>query len=194
MFDGNIYATAQWDGFHEKRSIIRRVFLVYFVAVNDGASLWDFITWMVDEWEWCIGVMILTGELRSSRRKTCLRPSHSPTPTVDPTLYALECRNIHIRNYWKSLTFIGPCIVNIFAEYNQQAANFHNLFISVRRCTCFRRVFRPSSGAQHCTYSVRHFFRPAVSPDVSRFLYFCKTLHMFQTVFPSIIRSSKLHI
>ena len=29
-------------------------------------------------------------------------------------------------------------------------------FISVRLCTCFRGVFRPSSGAQNCTYSVRH--------------------------------------
>jgi len=27
-----------------------------------------------------------------------------------------------------------------------------------------------------------------------KFIYFCKTLYMFQTVFPSIIRSSKLHI
>ena len=31
-----------------------------------------------------------------------------------------------------SLTFIGPCIANIFAEYNQQDATFLNLFISVR--------------------------------------------------------------
>jgi len=30
--------------------------------------------------------------------------------------------------------------------------------------------------------------------DVSQFIYFCKTLFMFQTVFPSIIRSSNLHI
>jgi len=30
--------------------------------------------------------------------------------------------------------------------------------------------------------------------DVSQFIYFCQTLYMFQTVFPSIIRSSKLHI
>ena len=30
--------------------------------------------------------------------------------------------------------------------------------------------------------------------NVSQFLYFCKTLYMFQTGFPSIIRSSKLHI
>jgi hypothetical protein len=54
------------------------------------------------------------------------------------------------------LKFIDPCIANIFAEYNQQDATFHNLFISVRRCTCFRRVFRPSSGVQNCTYSVRY--------------------------------------
>jgi len=49
-----------------------------------------------------------------------------------------------------SLTFLGPCIANIFAEYNQQDATFS--------------------------------------------IYFCKTLYMFQTIFPSIIRSSKLHI
>jgi len=33
---------------------------------------------------------------------------------------------------------------------------FSNLFISVRRRICCRRFFRPSSGAQNCTYSVRH--------------------------------------
>jgi len=52
---------------------------------------------------------------------------------------------------FKGLTLMGPCIANIFAEYNQQAATFHNLFIS-------------------------------------------KMLYVFQTVFLSIIRSSKLHI
>ena len=30
--------------------------------------------------------------------------------------------------------------------------------------------------------------------EVSQFIYFCKVFYMFQTVFPSIIRSSKLHI
>jgi len=39
------------------------------------------------------------------------------------------------------LTFIGPCIVNIISEFNQQDATFYNLFISVRRSTCFRRGF-----------------------------------------------------
>ena len=45
---------------------------------------------------------------------------------------------------------ICPCIANtcIFAEYIQQDATFHSFFISVRRSTCFRRFFRPSSGAR----------------------------------------------
>jgi len=55
-----------------------------------------------------------------------------------------------------NLTFIFRWIANIFAEYNQQDATFHNLFISIRRSTCFRRSFRPSSEAQNCTYSVRY--------------------------------------
>jgi len=63
----------------------------------------------------------------------------------------------------RNLTFIGPYIANIFADYNQQDATFHNLFISVRRSTCFRRFFRPSSGAQNCTYSVRLILLPAAS-------------------------------
>jgi len=53
-------------------------------------------------------------------------------------------------------TLIGPCIINIFAEYNQQDATFHNLFISVKHSTHFRLFFRPSPGAQNRTYSVRY--------------------------------------
>jgi len=55
-----------------------------------------------------------------------------------------------------NLTFIGLCIANIFAKYNQQDVTFLNLFISVRRCTCFRWFFRPSSGAQNCAHSVMY--------------------------------------
>jgi len=43
-----------------------------------------------------------------------------------------------------------------FSEYNKKDATFLNLFISVRRSTCFRRFFRPSSGAQNCTYNFRY--------------------------------------
>jgi len=42
------------------------------------------------------------------------------------------------------------------AEYNQQDATFHNLFISIRSSTYFRGFFRQSPGAQNCTYSVRY--------------------------------------
>ena len=68
-----------------------------------------------------------------------------------PILYRFR-----IQIFLYCFTFIGPCVANVFAEYNQQDAAFLNLFISVRRPTCFRRVFRPSSGAQNCTYSARH--------------------------------------
>jgi len=60
------------------------------------------------------------------------------------------------KNIVADLTFIGPSIVNIFAKYNQKDEKFHNFFISVRRSTCFRRDFHPSSGAQNYTYSVRY--------------------------------------
>ena len=43
-----------------------------------------------------------------------------------------------------------------FATCNQQDATFHNLFISVRFSTCFRRFFCPSSETHNCTYSVRY--------------------------------------
>ena len=41
--------------------------------------------------------------------------------------------------------------------------SFSNLFISVRRSTCCRRFFRPSSVAESCTYSVRY-LSPALLP------------------------------
>ena len=64
--------------------------------------------------------------------------------------FSVSCKQV------KLLTFIGPFNTNIFSEYNQQDVTFLDLFISVRRSTCFRRFFRPSSGAQNCTFSVRY--------------------------------------
>jgi len=54
-------------------------------------------------------------------------------------IHALLSPLLRIRTLLSLLTFIDPCIANIFADYNQQDATFHNLFISVRRSTCFRR-------------------------------------------------------
>ena len=74
----------------------------------------------------------------------------------------MSCQYIYIyiyNNRW-NLTFIGPCIANIVAEYNLYDATFRNLFISVRRSTCFRKGF-PSiirSSKQHIQRQV--FVRP----------------------------------
>ena len=43
------------------------------------------------------------------------------------------------------------------------------------------------------TYQDIHRIQPTRC-DVSQFIYFCKTLCVFQTVYPSITRSSKLHV
>jgi len=68
---------------------------------------------------------------------SCIR---SPTPNPQPVPYVDKLNSFGLTQH----TFT-------FAQYNQQDASFHNLFISVGRCTCFRRFFRPSSGAQNCT-------------------------------------------
>jgi hypothetical protein len=36
----------------------------------------------------------------------------------------------------------------VYFQCNQKDATLHNSFISAKRCTCFRRFLRPSSGAQ----------------------------------------------
>jgi len=59
-------------------------------------------------------------------------------------------------NGFLNLTFICPRIVNVLSEYNQQDATILNLFIHARHSVFFKRVFRPSSGAQNGTYSVTY--------------------------------------
>jgi len=63
--------------------------------------------------------------------------------------------NFNIPN-WALLGYYAVRSVNSFSEYNQQDVTFLNSFISVRHSTCFRWFFRPSPGAQNCTYSVRY--------------------------------------
>jgi len=104
------------------------------------------------------------GANRSAMMKNtskCLLPGPLPTPDrylqaahiPSQYLYSLSLRHLY---EWYFLTkwnyFSRQVIGNIFAGYIQQDATFHNLFISVRRSTYFRRFFRPSSGAQNCTY------------------------------------------
>ena len=82
----------------------------------------------------------------------------------------MDTENNNFTNVWiitlaqgcpwtEAISYLGITIFTIIIKCSQSSTNkirFSNLFISVRRSTCFRRVFRPSSGAQNCTYSVRH--------------------------------------
>jgi hypothetical protein len=44
----------------------------------------------------------------------------------------------------------------IITNYSQQNATFLEFIYFYRRCTCFRRFLRPSSGAHNCTYNWRY--------------------------------------
>jgi hypothetical protein len=54
------------------------------------------------------------------------------------------------------LTFIAPCIVIYSCSKTNKMHLFLKLFILVKHSTSFGRSFRPSPGAQDCTYSNRH--------------------------------------
>ena len=54
-----------------------------------------------------------------------------------------------------------------FSVYNKQDSMFHSLFISVTRSTCFRRFFRPSSGAQKLHIQRQVFVTPIRLPAAS---------------------------
>ena len=70
----------------------------------------------------------------------------------------------------KHLTFTGPCIANIFAENNQQDAKFHNLFISLGRSTCFRRIFPSIIRSSKLHIQRQIFVRPILLPPASQYL------------------------
>jgi len=73
------------------------------------------------------------------------------------------------------------------APYCAQHDHFHWLVAPISlTCTVYRNIL-VSLLILDCIRRVQ-----PTRCDVSQFIYFCKTLYMFQTVFPSIIRSSKL--
>jgi len=47
-------------------------------------------------------------------------------------------------------------ILRLITNYSQQDATFLEFIYFYRRTICLRRFLRPSSGAHHCTYSVRY--------------------------------------
>jgi len=72
-------------------------------------------------------------------------PSNSPPINILPQQYRLtDSAVLQPQTNRSSIRRIQPTRCDV------------SLFISVRRSTCFRRVFRPSSSEQNCTYSVRY--------------------------------------
>jgi len=98
----------------------------------------------------------------SREQKTRLRILTSNYVIILRTKFHMLGSRIMIIFYTECHVLHPRCVI-IFAAYNQQEATFHDLFISVRRFTCFRRGFRPSSGTQNCTYSVRPLLLPAAN-------------------------------
>ena len=95
----------------------------------------------------------------------CEVPSESLFWGTNKMQYSIIQNTLHMRRQLLHVSapteFRWTC--ETFAQYNRQDATFHNFFISARRCTCFRRFFLPSSGAQNCTYSVRPILLRAAS-------------------------------
>jgi len=86
----------------------------------------------------------------------------------DNTLHVSDGLSVHHQEFKTVHTATGICQTDILEWYT----------------TCFGRSFRPSWGVQDCTYSNRHLSNR----------YFRMILYMFRTVFPSIMRSSRLYI
>jgi len=63
-----------------------------------------------------------------------------------------------------NLTSICSYIANKISEYNQQHATPLNLFITVRRCTCFRRFFLSIIRSSKLHIQRQAFVRPLLLP------------------------------
>jgi len=99
------------------------------------------------EWAWSNIGTILTRENRSNRRETCFGATLSSTK---PTWTGLGLKP-GLRGERAVTNRLSRDTSQEAVSYSQSTTNkmqrFSDLFISVRRCTCFRRFFRPSSGA-----------------------------------------------
>jgi hypothetical protein len=102
----------------------------------------------------------------------------------------------------KSESKLPPTSLTYISKYNKQDATLHNLFISMKCSTCFRRYLRPSSRDQNCIYSIGYLSNLYCCLPLSwkssnsylfmyLFIYIHEMLYMFHAVPPPIIRSSK---
>ena len=92
-----------------------------------------------------------------------------------------------------SSSFLSPCLEE--EEFKEAFGYFCNLVRKIRFCST-HSLFWFRMRYEILPNDTASFIR-RVQPttcNVSQFIYLCKMLYMFQTVFPSIIKNSKLHI
>jgi len=104
---------------------------------------------------------------------------HSGPGSVNPDGFGREFISCFVRRVKQTRILTAPQLQPYSSQQNYVLLRF------------FKSVFVTLTGP--CIADIFSRVQPTRC-NVSQFLYFCKTLNMFQTVFPSIIRSSKLHI
>jgi hypothetical protein len=68
--------------------------------------------------------------------------------THNPSKRAAADPSLRSRGHWDRLSSVVTIQNAILPKCSQQDITLLNLFISIKRSTCFRRFLRPSSGAQ----------------------------------------------
>ena len=113
-------------------------------------------------------------------------------------LHTLECHHISHTQHANSIARPTTFILEVNYNASDKGRNTGDIQVNIRESTCILldmkyTPFMPS------TYFYLSFTGPCIAKyirgvqltrcNVSKFIYFCKTLYMFQTVFPSINRS-----
>ena len=102
--------------------------LLYAVVIHNMCPVGDVISWYLDTWQ--ENVLLKDYTSLSSLCSTVLEYNHV------------------------GLTFMGPCIVNVFYQVYQQDVTLYSILYYCQWSTSFRRFLRPSSGAQNGTHSI----------------------------------------
>jgi hypothetical protein len=102
----------------------------------------DTFLWLYIYFVWPLEYLIKIHPVRTKRTKVIL--------------FKVKSCHAFSRMTLVCLMFISPCILIYSYSKTNQMHLFLKLFILVKRSTCFGWSFRPSSGAQDCTYSNRH--------------------------------------
>ena len=87
-------------------------------------------------------------------RKESQLKTHSRS-TKNLLLFFGFLSSFNIGLYFFLFAFMGPCILNVFKN-NQQDVALHNDIYYCKWSTCFRQFLHPSSGAQNCIHSIGH--------------------------------------